>query len=230
MPSVMTKDQIAKINWVQNVSGAHLNLPGFSEDGKGSMVVKKDEVFEIDAYLSQAAKARCRSLQRALTGLDNGDGTYGKPLLVPVKGPNDRKVVKTIQPGSTLDRRDPNPHGTGRNEYDVKIMEQRLKEMEDELETFDDESKREEMQDRIDRFKEKIEKAKKEAEKERQVKVVSAPQAAPPPPPKADVGEEGDDEEEEKKDKKEEKEEDDEDEDKKESSSESGDKKDEDDF
>lgn len=180
--AMLTRDEIKKINFVQNVSGADLTIPGLSENGKGGITIAKDEIIELDAYVSQEAKARCRALQKALAGIPTGTGEAARPWLIPVDKPtkdgkteiDKKKTVITHLPGEKFKNVE-EPQRADENIFDVKLMEEKVKEMEANVETIEDDTQREMVKDTIEKYKQKIEIARKKVIEKNKITTTPAP-------------------------------------------------------
>jgi hypothetical protein len=156
---MLTTAEIDKIDHVQNVTGGELFLPGFSEDGKMGITLKKDQVISVNNYLSPAAKKRCEALHKGIEGVPTGPGGAMKKWLKPVEGPKGKDVITTPKPGAGFTKTE-DPQTGPPNVFDIKLLEEKRKEMADALETIEDEGQRAMQESAIDKMDEKIKAAK----------------------------------------------------------------------
>ena len=155
-------EDIKKIKFVKNVSGASLYIHDLSEDGKegGGITIPPNQIVELQAVCSDKARIRSRGLKRALEGILPDSGfTTQPPSLMVVEGLDDTSHPNKVVFGTTLDKK--TPHTANENYYDIARMKQEMKEMEDELESLQSNTKRLEMQSSIAFLKSEIEKLEK---------------------------------------------------------------------
>lgn len=165
-PKQLTREDLKKIMWVQNISASQLHLD-VGDDERG-IVIEKDEVVELARFFTDEDKLKCRSLYDALIGIDFTGGRGGKktPLLRIVTGPDDPNIISTRYKGNRFQKIEGTQLNPDKNIYDVKLMEQKLKEMEDNLETLPDDEEKEMKLVLIENYKKKIEDTKIQAAKD----------------------------------------------------------------
>ena len=166
-------EDIKKVKFVKNVSGASLYIHDLSEDGKegNGVTIPPNQIVELQGLCSDQARIRSRGLKRALEGILPGSGfTPQPPTLAVVESLDDTSHPNKVVFGTTLDKK--TPHTANENYYDVARMKQELKEMEDEQESLQSNTKRMEMQASIVFLKGEIEKLEKTAPQGLQANVV----------------------------------------------------------
>lgn len=167
-------EDIKKIQFVRNVSGASLYLHDLSEDGKegNGVTIPPNRTVELASLVTEAARIRSKGLKRALEGIPASSGfTPQAPSLIVVDSLDDEGMSETVVRGTTMSK--DAPQKAGDNFYDVARMRQELKEMEDELETLQSTTERTQMQASIEFLKGQIEKLEKTAQKGLEANVVT---------------------------------------------------------
>lgn len=168
-----TTEDVQKIKFVKNVSGASLYIHDLSEDGKegNGVTIPPNKIVELKGLCSDAARIRSKGLKRALEGISADSGFAPQaPTLVEVEGFDDKTQPDKVILGTTLSKTA--PQQAGENFYDIARMRQELKEMEDELESLQSNTKRLEMQSSIAFLKGEITKMEKTAQQGLEANVV----------------------------------------------------------
>jgi len=158
----LTREELGKIKWVQNISGTQVHLD-LGDDERG-IVFAKDEIVELARYFTDDEKMKCRALYDALNGIDfTGRNGVKKKLLRSISGPNDKLVVETQFKGQRFEKIEGSQLNPDKNQFDVKLMELKLREMEDGIDSLPDDEEKESKLMLIENYKKKIEEVRKQA-------------------------------------------------------------------
>lgn len=171
--TIITKEDLKKVDWVQNVSGTKLLIP--LSDGKQNVVIDKDEVFQLGSYFDEAERSKCRPLHNAINGIDftgSKGGGNRKPLLRILIGQDDPAIISTGYKSQRFAKVEGTQMDSDKNIYDVKLMELKLKELDDAIESMPDDEEKEMKIMMRDQYKKKINKMEKEVKEDSKLIVI----------------------------------------------------------